>query len=175
MSHIRLHPVEMLIWLYAFVCPRWRPVAQVREGHHRGRYESRSIARVPLVVTPTSRSAIPFDEGKCGTDVLIRLPLCSQYSLFLPATSFVIRVVKHDSPFRSPSSRPLLPTRRAHLFGSQREHPACTRLLVHQRKSVLATADGLNWHMISHIATNELQLRRCARATYLERKALRFA
>ena len=114
MSHIRLHPVEMLIWLYAFVCPLWSPVVQVHEGRHCGRFESRSIARVPLVVTPTSRSAIPFDEGKCGTDVLIRLPLCSLYSLFLPATSSAIRVVKHDSPFRSPSSRSILPTWRAH-------------------------------------------------------------
>ena len=147
MSHMRLHPVEMLICLYAFVCPRWRPVAQVHEGRHRGRFESRSIARVPLVFTPTSRSAIPFDEGECGTDVLIRLPLCSQYSLFLPTTSFVIRVVKHDSPFRSPSSR----------------------------KSVLATANGLNWHMTNQIAMNELQLHRRARVTHFERNALRFA
>src|SRR5258707_2926466 len=52
-----------------------------------GRLESRSIARVPLVATPTSRSATPFDEGEYGTDELIRIPFCSQYSLILPATS----------------------------------------------------------------------------------------
>ena len=38
--HIRLHPVETLIWLYAFVYPRCRPVAQVHEGRHRFYHEA---------------------------------------------------------------------------------------------------------------------------------------
>ena len=51
-----------------------------------GGLESRSIARMPLVATPINPSA-PFDKGEYGTGELIRIPLCSQYSLILPATS----------------------------------------------------------------------------------------
>ena len=77
---------------------RWRPLAQVHEGRHPptaqkcgGRFESRSIARMPLVATPTSRLATPFDKAEYRTDELIRIPLCSQYSLILPTTSSLHR------------------------------------------------------------------------------------
>ena len=72
---------------------RWRLLAQVHEGRHPsaqkrgGTFESRNIVRVPLVTPPTSRLATPFDKGEYGTDELIQITLCSQYSLILPGMS----------------------------------------------------------------------------------------
>ena len=54
---------------------------------HGGIVKSCSIVRVPFVATPTCHSATPFDEGDYGTDELIRIHLCSQYSFILLATS----------------------------------------------------------------------------------------
>ena len=64
-------------------------VTRAHEGRHPLCPEARREVRVTqhraraVVATQASRSETPFD----GTDELIRIPLCSQYSLILPTTS----------------------------------------------------------------------------------------
>ena len=97
MSHIRPHPIETLIWLYALVCSRWRPVAQVHEGRHRLCPEgqrSRSIARAVGIWRLRSTKVCTEPMSESESPYIRSTPSFSRYEL--------LRVVKHDAFSRTP-------------------------------------------------------------------------
>jgi hypothetical protein len=52
-----------------------------------GRPELRDMAQVPLVATPMSRSAMPFEDGEYDINEIIRIPI--QASGPLPPTGYL--------------------------------------------------------------------------------------
>ena len=91
----------------------------ILSAHKRGgRFGSRKHRARAVGWPLTSRSATPFDK----TDELIRITSSAHAVLHLRVSCFELGGRTG--------------------FGSQREHPACALILVHQHKSVLAAASG---------------------------------